>query len=331
MLWSAVSVAIAFGVGLLVTLLIRRLLRRHNLDVEGGRLWRSPIVALFVTVTLRGALAAAGDYVWTGWAVKILDTAVVVAIAWILVDLSIAIERAGLAKYPDATLADPQARHARTQITLLRRITESVIITLAVAAILWSIPAVRQVGAGIFASAGIVGIIAGLAAQTSLGNVFAGIQIAFTDAIRIGDVVDIDGHWGKIEEITLTYVVLRIWDGTCLILPCTYFNTTNFHNWTHRGTETTGLIQLSVDWRVPIDELRAELHRFLATCPSWDGKSGEIKIDDATGDSLTLIAIVSAADADTIGGLRWDVREALVTYLQAHYPTALPTHRLTSD
>jgi small-conductance mechanosensitive channel len=137
----------------------------------------------------------------------------------------------------------------------------AVIATVAIGAMLWTIPAVQELGAGILASAGVLGIVAGLAAQTSLGNLFAGIQISFTDAIRIGDVCRDRQPVGRIEEITLTYVVVRVWDGTCLILPCTYFNTTRFRNWTHGGTQNSGTVELTVNWQVPLEDLRQELRR----------------------------------------------------------------------
>jgi hypothetical protein len=129
---------------------------------------------------------------------------------------------------------------------------------------------------------------------------------------------------GRIEEITLTYVVLRVWDGTCLILPCTYFNTNRLRNWTHGGTQNSGSVELTVNWQVPLDELRQELRRFLATSDSWGGRNAEIRVDKAVGTEMILLIIVTAADADAVFDLKWQVREAMVTYLQQHHPDALP-------
>jgi hypothetical protein len=206
-------------------------------------------------------------------------------------------------------------------------VIDAVVVTIVVAAALWTIPAVREVGVGIFASAGVVGIVFGLAAQTSLANIFAGIQIAFTDGIRIDDIVDIEGQWGRIEEITLTYVVVRVWDGTSLILPCTYFTTTPFLNWTHQGTSATGIVEIGVDWNVPIDELRRELGRILAVSSNWDGQKGDLHVEDASGPVVKLIAEVSAPDGDSLAPLRREVREELVQYIQREHADAVPRTR----
>jgi small-conductance mechanosensitive channel len=322
----AIGVVVAVIVGLVVTVLVRRLLLRVGLDATAlARPRRSPIVALFVVIALRAVLGASTNRGERGHGLlPLLDIAIIAVVAWLLIEAATIVERAWLEKYPAQGEANLRQRHARTQILLLRRVTVAMIATIAIGAMLWTIPAVQELGAGILASAGVVGIVAGLAAQTSLGNIFAGIQISFTDAIRIGDVVEIDNLWGRIEEITLTYVVLRVWDGTCLILPCTYFNTTRFRNWTHGGTQNSGTIELAVNWKVPLDDLREELRRFLATCDSWDGRNAEIRVDNAIGTEMTLLVVVTAADADAVFDLKWQVREALVSYLQENRPDALP-------
>ncbi|WP_395725219.1 mechanosensitive ion channel family protein [Nakamurella sp.] len=331
LVWCAVAGVLAFAVGLVLTVGVRRLTARFGLDVEHTRLRRSPIVLLCALIAVRVVLQGpAQRQEWASWVAAVIDIAIIGAVAWLLVDIVLVIEKAALAKHPASGMGDLKARHVRTQITLIRRIAEAVIITLGVAAALWTIPAVREIGAGIFASAGVVGIIAGLAAQTSLGNVFAGIQIAFADSIRIDDIVDIDGVWGRIEEIKLTYVVLRVWDGTCLILPCTYFNTTNFRNWTHKGTATSGEVRLCVDWSVPLDALREELNRVVDRSQYWDRRTANLVVDDASGAALELLVVVSAVDGDAITPLRWEVREALVKYLRRFHPASLPRNRQES-
>jgi len=208
------------------------------------------------------------------------------------------------------------------------RVAQALIVAVTVGAMLWTVPALRDVGAGLLASAGLVGVIVGIAAQSTLGNLFAGLQIAFTDAIRIDDIVVVEGQRGRIEEITLTYVAVRAWDNTTQILPCTYFTTTPFQNWTHKTARISGIVEISVNGRAPLDPLlgalRAELGRILEASPGADGHPGTVRVEDAAGPSVRLVAVVTAVDGDAIGPLCGYVREALVTFLQREYPDAAP-------
>ena len=225
-------------------------------------------------------------------------------------------------------LGDRRSRHVRTKIILVTRVVQALIVAVTVAAILWTIPPLRDIGAGILASAGLIGVIAGLAAQTTLGNLFAGLQIAFTDAIRIDDIVVVQGLTGRIEEITLTYVAVRLRDNTTLILPCTYFTTTPFQNWTHKGARVSGVVEIAVDGHAPLDALlsalREELGRTLGRSSHWDRSPSDIFVEDATGSAVKLIAAVTAVDGDAIAPLCREVREGLLTFLQQNYPAALP-------
>jgi small-conductance mechanosensitive channel len=323
-----IGAAVAFAVGLALTIGLRWLARRLQVSLDWTAATRSPIVALFVVVAVKVILELAdAQREWADAVVRLLDIALITIVGWILLVVARVIEKGALGKFPATSLEDRRSRHARTKITLLRRVTDAVIVTIVIAAALWTIPAVREVGVGIFASAGVVGIVFGLAAQTSLANIFAGIQIAFTDGIRIDDIVDIEGQWGRIEEITLTYVVVRVWDGTSLILPCTYFTTTPFLNWTHQGTSATGIVEIGVDWSVPIDELRQELGHILTGSSKWDGRTGELHVEDASGPVVKLIAEVSAPDGDSLTPLRREVREGLVEYIQREHADAVPRTR----
>jgi small-conductance mechanosensitive channel len=201
-------------------------------------------------------------------------------------------------------------------------------VAITAAAILWTIPPLRDLGAGIFASASVIGVIGGLAAQTTLGNLFAGLQIAFTDAIRIDDIVVVQGLTGRIEDITLTYVSVRVQDNTTLILPCTYFTTTPFQNWTHKGAHISAVVEIGIDNHAPLGALlgplREELGRTLEHSPHCDRGPGDIFVEDATGPAVKLIAVATAVDGDAITPLRREVREHLLTFLQQNYPAALP-------
>ncbi len=251
-----VAAAIAFVVGVAVTTAIRRLAARRNLQVGRRPIWRAPFTVLLVVLAIRGVLLAAGTHrEWSGGAGHILGLAAIAIVGWLLTVVAVGIERALLARFPEAGLGDRRSRHVRTKIILVTRVVQALIVAVTLAAILWTIPPLRDIGAGILASAGLIGVIAGLAAQTTLGNLFAGLQIAFTDAIRIDDIVVVQGLTGRIEEITLTYVAVRLRDNTTLILPCTYFTTTPFQNWTHKGARVSGVVEISVDGHAPLDAL----------------------------------------------------------------------------
>jgi small-conductance mechanosensitive channel len=323
------SGAIAFVVGVAVTALIRRLAARRNLLVGRRPIWRAPFTVLLVVLAVRGVLLGAGTQrEWAARAGHILGLAAIAIVGWLLTVVAVGIERALLARFPEAGLGDRRSRHVRTKIILVTRVAQALIVAVTVAAILWTIPPLREIGVGILASAGVIGVIAGLAAQTTLGNLFAGLQIAFTDAIRIDDIVVVQGLTGRIEEITLTYVAVRVKDNTTLILPCTYFTTTPFQNWTHKGAQISGVVEIAVDSHAPLGALlaalREELGRTLERSSHWDRGRSDIFVEDATGSAVKLIAVVTAVNGDAIAPLRWEVREGLLTFLQRDYPAALP-------
>lgn len=319
------AAVVAVAVGTAVTLFLRWFARRTGLEVEWVRIWRSPVVVLFVVVALRTTLERAGPQRdWIDLLIQALDVAVIVNIGWILMVTLRTVERALLARHPASGLDDRATRHVRTQISLLRKVADALVVTGVVVASLFTIPEVREIGVGLLASAGVVGIVFGLAAQTSLSNLFAGIQIAFTDAIRVDDIVDIDGSYGRIEEITLTYVVVRVWNGTSLILPCTYFTTTPFHNWTHQRTDTMGTVELGLDWTVPVDDVRSALREAVSRSENWDGQVAELRVEDTSGPVVRLSAVVSAPDGDRCNALRWEVREALLSFVQRDHPEVVP-------
>jgi small-conductance mechanosensitive channel len=285
---------------------------------------------LFVVLAVRGVLLAAEgtQHAWPVRAGYILGLVAIAVVGWLLTVIAVGGERAMLARYPEAGLENRRSRHVRTKIILVTRVVQALIAAITAGAILWTIPPLRDLGAGILTSAGVIGVIGGLAAQSTLGNLFAGLQIAFTDAIRIDDIVVVQGLTGRIEEITLTYVSVRVQDNTTLILPCTYFTTTPFQNWTHKGAQITGMVEIGVDSHAPLDALlpalREELSRVLERSSRWDRGRGDIVVEDATGSAVKLIAMVTAVDGDAIAPLRWEVREGLLTFLQENYPAALP-------
>ena len=228
-----------------------------------------------------------------------------------------------LGRYDVDVVDNRHARRVRTQISLLRRLAVVVIGVLAAAAMLLTFPSARAAGASILASAGVISLVAGLAAQTALANVFAGLQLAFTDAMRVDDVVVVEDEWGRIEEITLTYVVVHIWDDRRMVLPSTYFTTTPFENWTRTGSAVLGSVDIDVDWSVPFDEMRAELARLVEGNELWDGRVGVLQVTDAVGSVVRVRALVSAENAGALFDLRCHVRECLVVWLQREHSYGL--------
>jgi small-conductance mechanosensitive channel len=200
-------------------------------------------------------------------------------------------------------------------------------VTLATA--LMTFEKVRQLGTTLLASAGIAGIIIGIAAQRSIAALIAGVQMALTQPIRVDDVVIVENEWGRIEEITLTYVVVRIWDLRRLIVPTTYFLEKPFQNWTRVSTDLLGTVFLYVDYTVPVEEVRAELKRLAENSELWDGQVCVLQVTDTTEHAMQLRVLVSASDASNAWTLRCEVREKLVEFIQKNYPRSLP--RLRAD
>jgi small-conductance mechanosensitive channel len=212
--------------------------------------------------------------------------------------------------------ADDAARARLTQIMVLKRVAGFVVIVVGGALVLLQFEALRAVGTSLLASAGVAGIVVGLAAQRSIATLLAGLQISLTQPVRVGDVVVIEGEWGTIEEITLTYVVVRIWDLRRLVVPITRILDAPFQNWTRSGSEILGTVFLHTDYRVPVDEVRRGLERFVTTRPEWDGKVVGLQVTNATERTVELRALVSSPDASQSWDLRCAVREHLLSFLQ---------------
>ncbi|WP_347756327.1 mechanosensitive ion channel domain-containing protein [Agrococcus sp. ProA11] len=283
------------------------------------------VVALGLAASANGLVASLGD---GGRVASHALLIVVIAVAaWLAVRLLRVAGDAVIVRFASAH-GDRRARKVRTQVEVLRRVLVAVVIVIAVGITLFTFEAARVAGTSLLASAGLASLVAGLAAQSVLGNVFAGIQLVASDAIRVDDVVVVEGEWGTIEEITLTYVVVRIWDDRRLVLPSTHFTTMPFENWTRTSSEVMGAVELDVDWRVPIGEMRAELARILEGAEAWDGKVQVLQVFDAVGGFVRLRVLISAADGLQLADLRYLVRERLVGWLREQHPHALPRQRV---
>ncbi len=218
-------------------------------------------------------------------------------------------------------------RKIRTQLQFVRRLAISLIILMTACVILLSFNNLRRLGTGLLTGVGVGGIIIGFAAQKSLGNFLAGFQIAFTQPLRIDDVLVVEGEWGRVEEITLSYVVLNIWDQRRLILPINYFVEKPFQNWTRNSADIMGTVFLYLDYTIPLEPLREELGRLLESNPLWDRRVKVLQVTNASEQTIEIRALMSAGSSGNAFDLRCDIREGLIKFVRQHYPECLPLTR----
>lgn len=315
----------------LVFAFLPRLLRGTpaGLDEALLRRLRRPSRVLFPLAALRAVLAriAGPEATWASWLARAVSIALILALTW----GAIAVVRAvadWLRGQHDITVADNlEARRIHTQVDVLA--TSSVILLSMIggAIALMQFPQVREIGTSLLASAGIAGLVVGLAARPVLSNLIAGVQLAFTEPIRLDDVVVVEGEWGRIESITATYVVVRIWDERRLVLPVSYFLDHPFQNWTRETAQVMGTVYLCVDWRVPVDRIRTELERLVEGDENWDGRVAGVQVTGTSADGVEVRCLVSAGDASKLWNLRCALREGLVDFLQREFSDALPRVR----
>jgi small-conductance mechanosensitive channel len=332
--WLAFAIAavaaLVIGIVLvgIVALIVRGIARRRRWQGDPVSHLRIPFRVLVILVLLWIAFAVTwpGSFVTTiSHGFQILT---IVAGGWFVGALLGALIAHAMGRY-NVDVADNRfARKVRTQLAIVRRLVFVVVAIVVLGAVLLTFPAVQAVGTSVLASAGVVSVIAGLAAQSTLANVFAGIQLAFSDAIRVDDVVVVETQWGRIEEITLSYVVVHIWDDRRMVLPSTYFTTTPFENWTRTSSELLGSVEFDLDWRVSPSRMREELDRIVADTPTWDGRAKVLQVTDAVGGAVHVRILVTAKDAPTLFDLRCAVRERMIDWLQRETPEALPVQRV---
>ncbi|MFP4384949.1 MAG: mechanosensitive ion channel family protein [Spirochaetia bacterium] len=251
--------------------------------------------------------------------------------SWLLIRIMDVIEDFVIRRHDITTEDNLEARKMHTQIKYLKRFLIVVIIIIAFSSILMTFDTVRSFGTTILASAGIFSVILGFAAQKTLGTIFAGFQIAITQPVRIDDVVIVEGEWGRIEEITLTYVVVRIWDLRRLILPITYFVENPFQNWTRVSADLLGTVYVYTDYQVDIEAVREELSRLLHENSDWDGKVNILQVTDVKEQTVELRALMSAKNASILWNLRCQIREGLITFCRDHLQEAFPRTRILMD
>ncbi|MCP5109353.1 MAG: mechanosensitive ion channel [bacterium] len=320
----------AFCLHFVVHRALIRLARRTDSAVDNAlvRYSESPLRVMFLLVGLLLAL----PLVWLpagiiGGLRHGIGLMLIATGAWLLYSLSRALDDVLAEQYRIDVADNLRARQVHTQMRVLRRVFVVLLGVVTLSVMLMTFPSVRQVGATMFASAGVAGLVVGLAARPTLANLIAGVQIALTQPIRIDDVVIVENEWGRIEEINTTFVVVRIWDLRRLVLPLSYFIEHPFQNWTRVTADVLGTVFLHTDYTVPVEEVRVELHRILDASGLWDGKVWGLQVTNTTGQTMELRALMSARDASLSWDLRCHVREKLIEFVQRRYPQSLPRVR----
>ena len=335
-LWNILLITLSLLVGLLLSALLSFFVRKKTGEEMQFRLGQSllthlsaPVsflVPLFIfnnLIPLLQVPAGIRPYIskWT-------EVFLIIGIAWLLIRGIRVAQDIVHRKININTPDNFRQRQIITQLIYIRRVIVFVILILAIGAVLLTFDTMRKIGTGLLTGVGIGGIIIGFAAQRSLGNLLAGFQIAFTQPIRIDDEVIIEGEFGRIEELTLTYVVVRIWDNRRLIVPINYFIEKPFQNWTRTSTELLGTVYLYVDYSIPVAWVRDELMKIVKDHPLWDKKAANLVITDLKQEVMELRALVSAYSSGRAFDLRCDVREKLMECIQEVYPNALPKKRV---
>jgi small-conductance mechanosensitive channel len=294
---------------------------------------RRPAAYVLPLLALQFVLRAAPDDLsGIGLARQFTTIVLIAAVTWLVVRIVQSCGDAVILSRPIENISDNlMARRIQTQTKVVTRMVTGMVVLIGVALALMTIPDVRQIGTSLLASAGVAGIAAGLAARPVLGNLIAGLQIAFSQPIRLDDVVIVEGEWGRIEEITSTYVVVRIWDERRLVVPLQYWIEKPFQNWTRSSAQLLGTVFLWVDYRMPLQPIRDALKRVCEGSPLWDGRVCLVQVTDFSEKSMQLRCLVSTADSGKGWDLRCLVREELMSMMQKDYPEYLPRLRAEVD
>ncbi len=284
--------------------------------------WIFPLVAILLSLPV---LPVRAD--WVATLRRVVGLGVIASLAWVVMLLSEVLGDTLFVHYRVDIGDNLTGRRVRTQIEVLQRIFNIVVMVVAAGFMLMTFPEIRQLGGSVLASAGLAGLVVGIAMRPTIANLIAGLQIAVTQPIRIEDVVIVEGEWGWIEEILTTYVVVRTWDLRRLIVPLSYFIDHVFQNWTRRTADLLAYVYLYCDYTVPVEELRKEFRRLLESTPLWDQRVCVLQVSDASEHTMQVRALTSASDSSKAWDLRCYVRENLIRFLQQKYPDSLPKTR----
>jgi small-conductance mechanosensitive channel len=334
LLWlpTALSLAVALAAATIACragiAVLSRIVRHRRLAPIFLRAGESPGTAAAALLAMQLVLqSASNELPWIAPLRHFTLLLLIGTVTWLAARLSAAIADAVAVRYPVGVVDNLSARRIHTQTRVLTRTLVSVIVLVGISLALLTFPGVRNIGASLLASAGIAGLVLGVAAKPILGNLLAGLQIAVSQPIRIDDVVIVEGEWGRIEEIGRTYVVVAIWDQRRLVVPLQHFIEKPFQNWTRVSSDILGTVFLWVDYGMPVDPLRSELRRICEAAPEWDKRVCLIQVTDASERSMQLRVLVSSADASRNWDLRCLVREKLIDFIRREYPAFLPQVR----
>ncbi|SOY46248.1 mechanosensitive ion channel family protein [Cupriavidus taiwanensis] len=332
--WTAalVAVIVALIVHRLGGLLLLRMTRAtpvlHAIVVKS----RAPAKAVLPLLALQTVWQAAPDDLrWIDSVRHLNGLLMIIATTWLAARIIAGLAQGIMARHPVDVADNIGARRIHTQTRVLSRIAMSLVVLMGAAMLLMTFPGARQVGASLLASAGVVGLIAGFAAKPVFSNMIAGLQLALTQPIRLDDVLIVEGEWGRVEEITGTYVVLRIWDERRLIIPLQYFIEKPFQNWTRSSAQLLGSVFFHVDYGMPLAPLRKELERIVHAAPEWDRRFFNLVVTDATERTMQLRVLCTAASSGLAWDLRCVVREGLIDFMQREYPQFLPRLRIEGE
>lgn len=332
--WAAGVIGGAIVLGLIIHsvlfFILRRVARRKG-DVIANSLVRHANAPSRFIIPLLIVLAVLPEAPLPKNVMSILQHAaglgLIAAIAWLVILASEIVSDILSQRYRMDAADNLLARRIQTQFSIFHRIIVVLVCIVTVAVMLMTFPAIKHIGESVLASAGLAGLIVGLAMKDTLSNIVAGVQIAFAQPFRLEDAVVVEGEWGWIEEVTTMYVIVRIWDLRRLVLPLSYFLTHPFQNWTRTSAELLGYVTLNVDYTVPVNELRKELRRICESTKLWLGKVCVLQATDATEHTMQIRALMDAKDSNDQWDLRCLVREKLVEFLQKNYPESLPRYR----
>jgi small-conductance mechanosensitive channel len=325
----ALAAIIALFLHAAVARLLQRIVRRRHpflASVLSGT-WRLGQIGFVVAALFIALPVAPFDWDVTTALAYVLLIATIVLIGCIVITASHIAADLYLLRFRLDVADNLIARKHITQVRVLRRVTDTLLIIVTIGAVLMTFEPVRQYGVSLFASAGVAGLVIGFAARPVLSNLIAGIQLAMTQPIRIDDAVLVENEFGNVEEITATYVVIRLWDLRRMIVPLTYFIEKPFQNWTRDSTTLIGTVLIKVDYTTPVDRIRAKAEEIAKASPLWDGNLIKLQVTDSDAETMELRVIVTARSAGDAFDLRCELREKLIAYLQAEFPGALPHRR----
>jgi len=335
-LWNIALILFSFLVGILIKMIFIPLLRRQAIEQSSYSLFRSfirrfnRVLSIFIPLVIFNSLLPFSHFNTTTLrAVSRLNEILLVAFFAVALIQAIKVFEDYLYHRFDVNKENNlRERKVRTQIVFIRKVVVTIIILVSLAIILLSFESMQKIGAGLLTGVGVGGIIIGFAAQKSLGNLLAGFQIAFTQPIRMDDVLVVEGEWGRVEEINLTYVVVNIWDKRRLVLPITYFIEKPFQNWTRTTAEILGTVFIYTDFTIPVQQLREKLTALLTGHPLWDGQVNVLQVTDFKEQTMEIRCLMSCRNSGQAFDLRCYIREKMIEYIRTNFPDALSKTRI---